>query len=98
MNFPERFRKIVERTPGRLKEEVYDFGEEQGYRIGELESEGDELLFHVLDNDSFTVADKKTHEKFRTQICLLSDNITAENLLLVEDPAVGCYLKLEATY
>lgn len=98
MNFPERFRKIIESTPGRLKEEMYDFAEEQKppYRISELESEGGELLFHVLDSESFTVADKKTHEKFRNQICMVSEHITLERLLVIEDPAVGCYLKLIA--
>ena len=89
----ERFKKIFERNPSRLKEEVYDFAEEQGHRIGELDSDTD-FSFHVLNEEGYTVADKRAHEIFRNQLCILSSNITSENLIVVEDPEVGCYLKL----
>ena len=92
----ERFRKMLEKTPTRLKEEVYDFVEEQGYRIGEIESEND-FLFHVLNEEGFTVADRETHEIFKNQLCILSEHITEENVEVVEDPALGYYLKLSAS-
>jgi hypothetical protein len=94
MVFSERFQKKAERTPSQNIEDVYDFAEAKGYRISDLGSD-DDFLFHIIDDTAgFNAADKKAHHDFIESFSKTNPHITKENIELIEDAALGCYIRL----
>ena len=95
--FPRQFSKIFERQPNQLRERFQAFADEQGYIIAEMEGESG-FSFQILNKETLEVADKSTHEIFKSQFCILDDSVSEENLHTKEDPEQGVYLYAEPKY